>query len=187
MFDVSTSTVSIGKVNLAWLANQPIPEGWVVDEKGHPVTDAATARDIIYHRSEGGLTPLGSLPELSAHKGYGLSAMIEILAAMLPGATVAPIQEQRAHSLTGTDTGHFFLAIDPKAFRGAGDFEAELDHMIDALHACPPADPEHPVEVHGDRESAIRNQRMREGIPIPPKLRDNLRRIAKDCGAECLV
>ena len=187
MFDVSTSTASIGKVNLAWLANRPIPEGWVVDGQGRPVTDAATARDIIYNQPEGGLTPLGSLPELSAHKGYGLSAMVEILSALLPGATVAPIQEQRAHGLKGTDTGHFFLAVDPKAFREAGEFEAELDRMIDALHACPPADPDHPVEVHGDRESTIRAQRMRDGIPVPPKLRDNLRRIARECGAECLV
>ena len=186
MFDVSTSTASIGKVNLAWLANRPIPEGWVVDGTGHPVTDAAAARDIIYNRPDGGLTPLGGRPEMSAHKGYGLTAMVEILAALLPGATAAPIQEQRPDGLSGTDTGHFFLAIDPKAFRAPGAFEVDLDAMIDALHACPPADPVRPVEVHGDRESAVRARRIREGIPIPPKLRENLRRIARDCGADCL-
>jgi hypothetical protein len=32
--------------------------------------------------------------------------------------------------------GHFFLAINPRAFRPEGGFEEDLDAMIDTLHAA---------------------------------------------------
>lgn len=187
MFDIATSTSSIGKVNLAWLAGKSIPPGWVVDGAGQAVTDAACARVIIYETGEGGLTPLGGTSEMGAHKGYGICTMVEVLSALLAGATAAPLQTDRKPGPSGTDTGHFFLALNPEAFRSLGEFHADMDRLIDALRATLPADLEHPVMVPGDIEWRTRNNRKDAGIPIPPRLRDELRALCNRSGVVFLL
>lgn len=182
MFDIATPTASIGKVNLAYFAGKAIPPGWVVDSAGQPVTDAAEARVIIYETGEGGLTPLGGTPEMSAHKGYGIVTMIEVLSALLGGATAAPFHASRTPKPTGTDTGHFFLALNPAAFRSLDEFHADMDNLIDALHATPPADPARPVLVAGDIEWRTRATREAEGIPIERKLLDELAALCERAG-----
>ncbi len=66
--------------------------------------------------------------------------------------------------------GHFFLAIDPGAFRAPGAFEDDLDQVIDVLHAARRADPAQPVLVAGDPEMATRRERLRHGVPTPDEL-----------------
>lgn len=187
MFDIATSTASIGKINLAWLAGKQIPPGWVVDGAGRPVTDPAQARVIIYDTGEGGLTPLGGTPEMSAHKGYGICTMIEVLSALLSGATAAPLQTGREAGTKGTDTGHFFLALNPDAFRPLADFHDDMDRLIDALRATPPADPGQPVLVPGDIEWRTYSRRSRSGIPLPTRLLDELWNLCERADAEFLL
>ncbi len=178
MFDVATSTASIGKVNLAWLAGKPIPAGWVVGADGEPVTDAARARVIIYESGEGGLTPLGGSAEMSVHKGYGLNAMVEILAAVLPGAMPAPLQGMRPREGTRTNTGHCFMAISPAAFRDIDDFHRDMDDMMDTLRASRPFSPERPVMVPGDIEWRTHDVRMQEGVPLSRSLLEKIEALA---------
>jgi LDH2 family malate/lactate/ureidoglycolate dehydrogenase len=83
--------------------------------------------------------------------------------------------------------GHFFLAIDPKAFRDEGAFENDLDDVIDVLHATKRADPERPVLVAGDPENETRTLRQREGIPLPEDLIGLLRGIASRAGTPFLL
>lgn len=173
-FDVATPTASIGKVNMAYFAGKQIPPGWVVDGAGRPVTDAARARVIIYDTGEGGLTPLGGTPEMSAHKGYGIVTMIEVLSALLGGATAAPFHPSRTPGPEGTDTGHFFLALNPAAFRPLDAFHDDMDRLIEALRATPPADPALPVQVPGDIEWRTRAVREVDGIPLERKLLGDL-------------
>lgn len=187
LLDIATPTSSIGKVNLAWLNGKTLPPGWVVDGAGRPVTDPAQARTIIYDTGEGGLTPLGGTPEMSAHKGYGLVTMIEVMSALLSGAQAAPLQSAQTAGPEGTNTGHFFLAIDPATFRPPGEFESDMDAMIDALRATPPADSAHPVMSPGDIEWRTRDERTGAGIPIPRKLRDELRTLCGRAGAHFLL
>ena len=54
--------------------------------------------------------------------------------------------------------------------------------MIDVLHQARPIDPALPVLVAGDPEAKTREQRLREGIPIPAKLSDKIRAICERCG-----
>ncbi len=187
MFDIATSTASIGKVNLAWLAGKEIPSGWVVDGRGKPVTDPGQARVIIYDTGEGGLTPLGGTPEMSAHKGYGICTMIEVLSALLSGATAAPLQTNREAGAGGTDTGHFFLALNPDAFRPLADFHTDMDRLIEALRATPPADPNRPVMVPGDIEWRTYSKRSETGIPLPGRLREELCALCERAGAAFLL
>lgn len=75
------------------------------------------------------------------------------------------------------------MAIDPKAFREEGEFEADMDEAIEVLHAVPPADPAKPVLVPGDPEAFFARTRLRDGIPVPDSLSAKLRAVCEGCGA----
>jgi LDH2 family malate/lactate/ureidoglycolate dehydrogenase len=106
---------------------------------------------------------------------------------MLTGAWFAPTREQRHPGEKRFNVGHFFLVLDPKAFRGEGEFEADLDDMIAALRSAKRADPAQPVLVHGDPERAQMERREKDGIPVPDALAAQVRAIAKGCGAAVLI
>jgi LDH2 family malate/lactate/ureidoglycolate dehydrogenase len=83
--------------------------------------------------------------------------------------------------------GHFFMAIDPDAFRAEGAFEDDLDQVIDVLHATPPVDPAQPVLVPGDPEAATRARRLKDGIPVPESLRTLIRAVCERSGVPFLL
>jgi LDH2 family malate/lactate/ureidoglycolate dehydrogenase len=181
VFDMATSTAALGKFKLAAMAGKSLPEGWAVDEAGAPVTDP---KQGIRQRR---LTPLGVSREMGGHKGYGLAMMVEILSATLPGAAFAPVRNARDPGAAKFNVGHFFLALDPTCFRDEGEFEDDLDDMIDALHAAPPVAPNQPVLVAGDPEHVMRARREAEGIPLPDDLVGDIRTICAAAGAEFLL
>ncbi|HKK29936.1 MAG TPA: Ldh family oxidoreductase [Alphaproteobacteria bacterium] len=181
--DMATSTVAVNKLRNAYRRGKPIPEGWAMDEAGHPTTNAETAFKARR------VTPVGGTRELGSHKGYGLAMMVEILCAVLTGAWSEP-GERDAEGRpvkSATQTGHFFLAIDPAHFREADAFGEDLDRMIDMLHATPPVDPARPVQVAGDPEWATFEERSREGVPLPKTLLDELREVVGRCNAPWLL
>lgn len=182
LLDMATATTAANKVKVYDLNNRPLPPGWVLDERGQPVTDAAEGIRIIRETGLGGLTPLGGTPEMASHKGYGLGMMVHILGGTLSGASFSPIRVRTQGPEDPDDLGHFFLAIDPEAFREEGAFESDLDDAIDVLHATPPADPAHPVLVPGEPEVASRERRLRDGIPMPPALMEKLRAVCEGSG-----
>jgi LDH2 family malate/lactate/ureidoglycolate dehydrogenase len=179
--DMATSTVAVGKLKLAQLHGKPLPPAWAMDRDGRATVDPDAALADVR------LTPLGGARETSGHKGYGLAAMVEILCTMLSGSVYAPTRERRHPGLAHWNIGHFMLALDPQAFRDAGEFEADLDDMIDALRAGRPAASGQPVLVHGDPECDAMRERSEHGIPVPDALLVAVRQIAADCGAPWLL
>lgn len=190
LLDMATSSTAANKVKVYELNGKALPAGWVLDAKGEPVTDATLAMDTLFNRRAhggGGLTPLGGSPEQASHKGYGLAVMAHILGGVLSGASFSPVRNRTQRPQDPDDLGHFFMAIDPDAFREAGEFEDDLDQVIDLLHATPPVDPARPVLVAGDPEAMTREARLREGVPIPPSLAEQLRKVCENCGAPFLL
>ena len=83
VIDMATSTVAYGKIEIAMRKGQPLEDGWAVDSTGSPTSDL---RSMI----EGGaLLPLGGDRTHGGHKGYCLSAMVDILCGVLSGETGA--------------------------------------------------------------------------------------------------
>jgi LDH2 family malate/lactate/ureidoglycolate dehydrogenase len=180
--DMATTTVAAGKVKVYKLNHHALPEGWVVDEKGHSVTEPEEAFHYVFDRPEGGITPLGGPREVGGHKGYGLAVMVHILGGALAGASFSPIRNRTQKGSDPHNIGHFFMAIDPRAFRPDGAFEDDLDQVIDVLHGARRADPEQPVLVAGDPEMTTRAERLRDGVPVPADLLAQLREVAKSAG-----
>jgi LDH2 family malate/lactate/ureidoglycolate dehydrogenase len=174
VLDMATSTASLGAIMMAWRTGQVIPTGWALDAQGEAMTNgrlAAAGRR---------LTPLGSRREMGSHKGYGLAAMVEILSSILPGG-------RRADAGAAGAVGHFCLALDPQRFRDAGQFEADLDVLLDSLRACPPQDRRQPVLVAGDPERAAHVERRRSGIPLSRSVIEDIRAVARASGVAFLL
>jgi len=187
LLDMSTSTVAQNKVKVFDLQGRPLPPGWVLDERGEPVTDAARAMDLVTIRHTGGMSALGGTAEMSSHKGYGLSVMVQILSATLAGGSFTPIRRRTQGRGDPDGIGHFFMALDPTAFRDEGEFEHDLDDVIDVLHAATPTSPDEPVLVAGEPEAIARAERARTGIPVPASLADRIRAICERAGAPFLL
>jgi LDH2 family malate/lactate/ureidoglycolate dehydrogenase len=188
LLDMATSSVANNKIKVYELNGKRLPAGWVLDGQGQPITDPADALEVVYGKKKGGgQTPLGGTAEMSSHKGYGLALMVHILGGALSGASFSPIRVKTQKPSDPDRLGHFFLAIDPKAFRPEGAFEEDLDAVIDVLHGTAPVDPAQPVLVPGDPEAASRERRLREGIPLPASLLGKLRAICERSGVAFIL
>ena len=175
--DMATTTVAAGKVKVYKLNHKKLPPGWVVDGDGKTVTDETQAFSHVFETKDGGITPLGGTRDAGSHKGYGLGMMVHILAGTLTGASFSPIRNRTQKPNDPHNIGHFFMAIDPDAFRAPGEFEDDLDQVIDVLRAAKPADPKQPVLVAGDPEMATKKERLANGVPVPDDLMVQLRAV----------
>lgn len=179
--DLATSTVAFNKVKMAAWHGKELRPGWAMDAAGQPLTDAAAAVKSIR------LTPLGGLPEMSSHKGYGLATMVEILSTTLSGSFFAATRPLDHPDAPCHNVGHFFLALDPQAFRDEGEFELDLEAMLAALRATRRADAAQPVLVAGDPERERLAVRSRDGIPLSGELLTTLRKLCDAVGAPWLL
>src|SRR5260370_42639114 len=89
--------------------------------------------------------------------------MVHILGAVLSGGSFSPIRNRTQQSSDPHNIGHFFLAIDPRAFRDEGAFDEALDQVIDVLHGAKRAAPAQPVLVASGPRAAPADDRRRPG------------------------
>ena len=142
--------------------------------------DGLPSNDPLEAREKGGfLTSLGGSPENSSYKGYGLAAMVNILASCLSGATLITDPEHTKKP-QGMDIGHFFMAIDPGLFRDRRTNSRATSRSSATICARPSRSiPSQPVMVAGDPQWNNAAKRMAEGIPVGPGLLNQVRQIAQ--------
>ena len=179
--DMATTTVAAGRIRNKANEGLPTPAGWVLNSEGLPSTDPLEARE-----KGGFLTSLGGSPENSSYKGYGLAAMVNILASCLSGTTLIT-DPQHTKKPQGMDIGHFFMAIDPGLFRDQSEFQSDVAKFCSDLRATKPIDPAQPVMVAGDPQWNNAAKRMAEGIPVGPGLLNQVRQIAQASAAPWLL
>ena len=181
--DMATSTVAVGKLNIYRRSGKEMPVGWALKDDGSPETDAEAA----FYAKPKRMTSLGGTEDGGSHKGYGLAIMVDILSSVLSGSNFGGHDLKTGETGDFTNIGSFFLAIDPVFFRGEpGAFEADMDALIDLMHDIAPLDPAQPVLVPGEPEEEARAVRLRDGAPMTDTLAAEVKRVAKQSGAEFL-
>src|SRR4029450_13487100 len=99
----------------------------------------------------------------------------------------SPIRNQTQKKSDPHNIGHFFMAIDPRAFRAEGEFEDDLDQVIDVLHNAKSVDHNQPVLVAGDPERANKKGRGAREVPTPAAPMDHLRAVPKNAKVQSLL
>ncbi|MGI9523546.1 MAG: Ldh family oxidoreductase [Hyphomicrobiaceae bacterium] len=149
--DMATSAVAAGKVKLAQAEGVTIPHGWMLDVDGRETTDP-------FSYGKGAvLLPLGGA---EGFKGYGLSVMIEILSAILPGLGFG-VEPSGRHN-----DGCFLAVFNTAAFRDLETFKQEVADFAKYLKETQPAAGFDEVFYPGEIELRKERQRVAEGIPV---------------------
>ena len=60
------------------------------------------------------------------------------------------------------------ILLDTAAFGARGAYRAAAEACLAEMRACPPAPGFSRVEVPGERERALRAERLEHGVPLPP-------------------
>lgn len=178
VIDMATAAAANGKLEIAQRAQQAIPEGWAQDKNGVGSTDPNELK------AGGSLLPLGSDKDHGSHKGYGLSAAVDILSAVLSGANYGPWVPPFVAFLdppsdpVGEGIGHFLGAMRIDGFRPAADFKHHMDNWISRFKAAKTVDPEKQVIIPGEPEFAFEQERAIQGIPLIDVVVNDLHELA---------
>ncbi|HEY6436193.1 MAG TPA: Ldh family oxidoreductase, partial [Ignavibacteriaceae bacterium] len=74
---------------------------------------------------------------------------------------------------------HFFGAMRIDAFRPAEEFKAHMDNWITRFRSAKTVKGQERVLIPGDPEREMNTVRMNEGIPLNPKVVEDLRELGK--------
>lgn len=182
VIDMATTPGAFGKIEMAIRKEQPIPQGWAIDSDGNPTTDPNAMVD------GGALLPVGSTREQGGHKGYCLSAMVDILSGLLGGANWGPftpaftVHHPDPVRRVGKGLGHFFGAMKIDAFLEVDEFKNQIDDWIRTFRVTKPAPGTDGPLIPGDPEREAEVVRRREGIPLVQPVVDDLRRMSRETG-----
>ncbi len=164
--DMATSAAANGKLEIAQRSGKKVPEGWIQDASGNNTTDPHALKD------GGSLLPLGSDREHGSHKGFGLSATVDILSAVLSGANYGPWVPpfvaflEPADNPVGKGIGHFLGAMRVDGFRPVNEFKDHLDNWVARFKSASAIDPNQKVIIPGEPENEAEIDRRKNGIPI---------------------
>lgn len=168
--DIATTVASHGTIKVQAQKGEPMPEGWVADADGNPITDPARA-------SEGFLLPIGG------YKGAGLNIMIGMLAGVMTGAafgrSVVPFRDDH---VTPTNTGQAMIAFRPDLFGPREEYDERMDDILRQLRGANPGGD--PVVLPGERAQARVAEQTRDGVPLPATLITALDDLAASVGVD---
>ncbi|MBK1657939.1 Ldh family oxidoreductase [Paracraurococcus ruber] len=174
VLDMATTVAAYGKVKVKAQRGEAMPEGWMIDREGRPLTDPARA-------NEGLLLPIGG------YKGYGLALIFGLLAGTLNGAAMGrDVVDFNADDTTVTNTGQAVLAIDIAAFGDPAAFRAQVDALARDIRGSARLPGVDRIWLPGEQSRLTRLRREAEGVPIPPALRAQLDALAAELGAALL-
>ncbi|HEY1005623.1 MAG TPA: Ldh family oxidoreductase [Sphingobacteriaceae bacterium] len=164
--DMATSSAANGKLEIAQRSGKQVPAGWIQDKDGQVSTDPHELK------RGGSLLPLGSDRDHGSHKGFGLSATVDILSAVLSGANYGPwvppfvaFMEPSANPV-GSGIGHFLGAMRVDGFRPVEDFKAHLDNWVERFSSATPVSDNQRVIIPGQPEREAETDRKVNGIPV---------------------
>lgn len=184
--DMATSAAANGKLEIAQRSGKAVPEGWIQDMKGKSSVDPHELKQ------GGSLLPLGSDRDHGSHKGFGLSATVDILSAVLSGANYGPWVPPFVSFLeppedpVGKGIGHFLGAMRVDGFRPVDEFKSHLDNWIERFKSAKTISEEQKVIIPGEPEQWAEEERKIKGIPLIDAVCNDLNGLADRFGIERL-
>jgi LDH2 family malate/lactate/ureidoglycolate dehydrogenase len=174
VLDIATSVAAYGKVKTKAQRGEPMPEGWMVDAFGRPLTDPKRAE-------EGFLLPIGD------YKGYGLALVFGLLAGTLNGAAFGrDVIDFNKDDTTPTNTGQVIVALDVARFSPVEVLKRNVDEVIRQMRNSKRMHGVERIRLPGEQSHATWLERSATGVPMNDTLFKDLQHLASDLGIEGL-
>lgn len=176
-FDASTTVVTRGKLEMYHKAENPLHDGWALDENGLACNDAGRVLKNISEKKGGGIMPLGRNDEYSgSHKGYGYGMICEIFTSILSMG----LTSNHTHIDGKGGTCHGFIAIDPAVFGNPEEIKEHLSVFLQELRDAPKAEGRDRIYTHGEKEYFAIDRIRKEGVAVDEKTVIEMMRLATD-------
>jgi len=103
--------------------------------------------------------------------------LVDVLCAALSGAAYADLVYPKTSDgkPLPSKIGHFFGAWRVDAFRPVEEFKAAMDDLQRRLKNAPKSEGQNRIYIHGEKEFEEAERRLRDGIPLNPKVAADLR------------
>lgn len=137
VFDNATAAMAFFGIVEAKLKGEVLPEGIGFDKEGNPSTDAAAVLG-------------GSVATFAAHKGYGLSLLVQLLGGPFSAAGTPGVNE-------ADGGGTFVLAIDAGLLAGKEEYMKRATELVNQIKSAKPL-PGRKVVVPGEQGDAVSKQ-----------------------------
>jgi L-2-hydroxycarboxylate dehydrogenase (NAD+) len=158
VLDMATTNTALGKIRLMAQRNESIPEGWMIDRQGKPLTDPKRA-------SEGFLVPVGG------PKGYGLALMFGLLAGSLNGAAFGrDVVNYTKDTKTPSNSGQAIVALNIAGFADVQTFKQKVDDVWEMMKSSPTLPGFDDVRLPGERSGKLYEDRIANGVPLGSEL-----------------
>ncbi len=170
VLDMATTVAAFGKVKTAAQRGETMPEGWMVDREGKPLTDPKRMH-------EGFLLPIGG------YKGYGMALVFGMLAGTLNGAALGrDVIDFNADDASPTNTGQAIVAVDVSAFEDLDLFKKKIDELSREIRGSERMKGVERIFLPGEQSHAKYMERSREGVPLPSPLLASLNELGQKLG-----
>jgi L-2-hydroxycarboxylate dehydrogenase (NAD+) len=170
VLDMATTVAAFGKVKTAAQRGETMPEGWMVDRAGRPLTDPSKMDD-------GFLLPIGG------YKGYGLSLVFGLLAGTLNRAAMGKdVIDFNHDDHSVTNTGQAIMAIDVSAFDDIDAFKQRVDVIARDIRGSEKMAGFERIWLPGEQSHAKHAERSLSGVPMPASLMKTLDALASKLG-----
>lgn len=174
VLDIATSVAAYGKVKTKAQRGEQMPEGWMINAFGQPLTDPKRAE-------EGFLLPIGG------YKGYGLALIFGLLAGTLNGAAFGrDVIDFNKDDKTPTNTGQIIVALDISRFSPVETFKRTVDAVIREMRNSKKMPGVERIRVPGEQSHAMSLERNAIGVPMNETLFKDLQRLGSELAIEGL-
>ncbi len=169
VLDLANSVVAAGKIRIAQKEGRRIPDTWALNKHGEPTTDPQEALQ-------------GILLAIGGYKGYGITLMMDMLTGVLSDSAYGPRVAGLDNVSDFAHVSHSFMALDISAVADVAAFKARMDSYIDEIKSSRKARGAEVIYLPGEIEFLKEQERREKGIPLQPKVAEELRAVGAECG-----
>ena len=185
-FDCATSTIQNGKLEFYARMGKDAPAGLVVTRDGSTETDSGKILSDM-RAGKCALLPLGGIgEETGGFKGYGFTAIVEILSAALAGGPF--MKGLSGKDADGNNTfyrlGHFLFVINPEFFMGLDTFRHTAGEICRGLRASEKAPGAERIYTAGEKEHIAWQERKDRGVPLGEAIQREFIALRDECGLD---
>ncbi len=167
--DITMSSVASLKVVQAKRDKSSIPDNWIVDADGLPTTDPSR------YPEEGAMQPM------SAHKGYGLAMMVELLTGVMSGGGIMKDVPSWLFCMPEkNNTSYTFIVLDVAQFMDLPEYVARVEDVVERLHSTPKAAGATRIYYPGEMEWERVIKAEESGITLPDDVVEQLELLGRE-------